>query len=207
MCSTLTMQHRSHGTLFSLTSASTPLSQSNMPSSQREVPTPYLHASFAKTSRLFCGNNRNLQPLAGVLESIHNVCLGRAGLDLVVVLPTRALGHRHEDRLDTTTSFETEDGAAVVHEVEFNIASAPHLLPFLLLDRVFLVLVLLLTTMYICVNIYTMPTVSTLPTRLCPKHAYTYMCRHRQTDTDRQTQTCMENIRLVCTSQTLITDG
>ena len=41
-----------------------------------------------------------LGPLARVLEGVHDLGLGRSLLDLVVVLPARGLGKRHEDALD-----------------------------------------------------------------------------------------------------------
>ena len=44
-----------------------------------------------------------LGPLARVLEGVHDLGLGRSLLHLVVVLPARGLGQRHEDRLDATT--------------------------------------------------------------------------------------------------------
>ena len=83
-----------------------------------------------------------LGPLARVLEGVHDLGLGRSLLHLVVVLPARGLGERHEDALDAPTRFEAEDGAAVVDQVELDVPAAAHLLPLPLRRREVIVLVL-----------------------------------------------------------------
>ena len=45
----------------------------------------------------------NLDPLAGILESVNGLSLRGSRLNLVIVLPACSLGQRHKDRLNTTT--------------------------------------------------------------------------------------------------------
>mmetsp|Transcript_46568 Transcript_46568/g.98827 ORF Transcript_46568/g.98827 Transcript_46568/m.98827 type:complete len:462 (+) Transcript_46568:138-1523(+) len=80
-------------------------------------------------------------PLARVLERVHYVRLGTPRLGMVVVLPPRRLREAHQYALDPPSRLEPEHGPAIVHEVELDVPSPPHLLPLLLPLREGIVLV------------------------------------------------------------------
>src|SRR5690606_24301671 len=64
-------------------------------------------------------------PVARAQEVAVEALLRRARLGLPVVAPGRERRHRGEDRLHTAARLEAEARAAVVHEVEFDVAAAP----------------------------------------------------------------------------------
>mmetsp|Transcript_19535 Transcript_19535/g.57892 ORF Transcript_19535/g.57892 Transcript_19535/m.57892 type:complete len:438 (+) Transcript_19535:431-1744(+) len=81
-------------------------------------------------------------PGLGVLARVEQIPLRCALLWLVVIQPRRILGQRHEDGLDAPARLEPKRRAAVVHQVELDVAPAAQQLPLLLLLRERIVLVL-----------------------------------------------------------------
>ena len=80
----------------------------------------------------FCLSPAPLYPALWVLNDLHESPFFRVLIRTQVahVLPPRRLRKTHEDALDTRAGrHETELCAAVVDEVEFNVASATHELP------------------------------------------------------------------------------
>lgn len=69
-------------------------------------------------------------PAARVLEDLDKDILGGSGRGVVVVLPSRGQGHGREDGLDARAGCgQAKLGAAVVHEIELDIAPPSELLP------------------------------------------------------------------------------
>src|SRR6266480_7927809 len=86
----------------------------------------------SKTSKVGLERGRNdacltphLDPISGPEEVGVELFFRRAGLRLPVVAPRGARRQRHEDRFGAPARLQTEQGAAVVHQIEFDIAAAP----------------------------------------------------------------------------------
>src|SRR5262249_22844869 len=63
-------------------------------------------------------------PVARPEEVGVELFLGRAGRGLPVVAPRGVRRHRHQDRLGAAARLQAEERAAVVHQVELDIAPA-----------------------------------------------------------------------------------
>src|SRR5262249_19146916 len=79
-------------------------------------------------------------PVARLEPVLRQLRLARSGLWVVVVPPPRLRRQRHQDRLDAAAGLQAEDRAAVVDEVELDVAAAAVLLELLLRLRIRLVL-------------------------------------------------------------------
>src|SRR5687768_2279390 len=81
-----------------------------------------------------------LDPVARFQEIRIQLLLRRAGLGLPVVAPGNARRQRHQDRLGAPARLQAEQRAAVVHQVELDVAPAPVGLeiPFALAERMVL---------------------------------------------------------------------
>src|SRR5687767_12733024 len=66
----------------------------------------------------------SLKPIARLQELSQRLFLGRPRFRPPVVLPARQRRQRHQDRLGATAGLETEAGAAVVEQVELDVATA-----------------------------------------------------------------------------------
>src|ERR1044072_6427597 len=81
---------------------------------------------------LACGailRPRRSRPLARPAQHLERRRLGASRLGLVRVLPARQQRQRHEDALDASARSQPEAGAAVVHQVELDVAAAAQPLP------------------------------------------------------------------------------
>lgn len=84
----------------------------------------------------------DLYPFPWVLASVDEFGFGAALFGYNVVFPSCGLGKTHQDTFNAPTSLKTEDSSSIVYQVEFNISSTSHELPFLFLLCEFVVLVL-----------------------------------------------------------------
>ena len=84
----------------------------------------------------------NLYPFPWVLACVDEFSFGAALFGNDVVFPSRGLRKTHQDTFNSSTSLEAEDSSPIVNQVELNISSTTHELPFLFLLCEFVVLVL-----------------------------------------------------------------
>mmetsp|Transcript_48878 Transcript_48878/g.140483 ORF Transcript_48878/g.140483 Transcript_48878/m.140483 type:complete len:308 (-) Transcript_48878:347-1270(-) len=84
-----------------------------------------------------------LYPIPRMLAHLEEFSFGSSWLWNIIVFPASSFRQTHEDTLDTSTSLQSKDCSSVVDQVELNITSTSHKLPFLLLLGEFIILVLL----------------------------------------------------------------
>src|SRR5262249_5783567 len=75
------------------------------------------------------GGSRSRTSPVPWLEDVEQLCLGRAGFGLEVVLPGHERRHRREDALDAASRLKAEERAAVPHQIELDVAAAAVELP------------------------------------------------------------------------------
>src|SRR5437588_10891959 len=73
------------------------------------------------------GSGLFLGPVAWSQELV-DALLGGAGFGPIIVGPAHYRGQGHEDGFGAAAGFKAEDGAAVIEEVEFDVAAAAELL-------------------------------------------------------------------------------
>jgi hypothetical protein len=83
----------------------------------------------------------NLYPFPWIFACVDEIGFRAALFGYDIVFPSCGLRKTHEDAFDSSTSLEAKNGSPIVHQVEFDISSAAHQLPFLFLLCEFVVLV------------------------------------------------------------------
>mmetsp|Transcript_53334 Transcript_53334/g.129653 ORF Transcript_53334/g.129653 Transcript_53334/m.129653 type:complete len:296 (-) Transcript_53334:875-1762(-) len=97
------------------------------------------HVRFAAAA----GSSKSLYPFPWVLACIDEFSFRCSLLWDVVVFPPCCLWKTHQDTFDTATGLQSEHSTTVVDQVEFDVSSSSHKLPFLLFLGEFIILVLL----------------------------------------------------------------
>mmetsp|Transcript_4540 Transcript_4540/g.5250 ORF Transcript_4540/g.5250 Transcript_4540/m.5250 type:complete len:263 (-) Transcript_4540:587-1375(-) len=81
-------------------------------------------------------------PIPWILGHFKEFSLWRTRFHLVIVFPPRRLRKAHENTLNTSTSLKSKYRSTIIDKVELDITTSSHELPFLLLLRVWVILVL-----------------------------------------------------------------
>ena len=96
----------------------------------------YVYSNLMRTVKIY------LYPFPWVLACINEVSFRAALFGYDIVFPSCGLWKTHQDTFNSSTSLKTEDSSPIVNQVEFNVSSTTHKLPFLFFLCEFIVLVL-----------------------------------------------------------------
>src|SRR4051812_22344089 len=112
---------------FSTSRTSTPSLCSRYAAVSPAMPAPMTRTSAMVRNLFVCSYRRRVllvRPLAGFQEHVVEPRLGRAGLGVPVGPPLHERRHRHQDRLGAAAGLEAEVRAAILDEVELDVAAA-----------------------------------------------------------------------------------